>query len=116
MSLKDILTNLTVEKRLDEEQLACLYSKDIVAARRIGSCERETLEEILQERPNEEEVADIINRRESQEKFPNDAMFRKGEQTVVEEMGKIKNALMKKDGIVSVEEQDLFREQLERTF
>ena len=43
LSLKDILTNLTVEKSLDEEQLACLYSKDIVAARRIGTCERETL-------------------------------------------------------------------------
>jgi len=56
LALKDILTGLTVEKKLDESQLACLYSKDIAAVRRVGTCERETLEEIISQVPDATEI------------------------------------------------------------
>ena len=43
-------------------------------------------------------------------------MFREGNVEIKEELVKIREALLKKDGLVSTEKQDLFREQLQRTF
>ena len=43
-------------------------------------------------------------------------MFREGSVEISEELEKIRDAILCKDGIVSVEKQDLFREQLHRTF
>lgn len=61
LALKDILASLTEEDKLDEEQLACLYSKDIAVARgKVGNCEEETLNEILSNVPDAAEIKQVI--------------------------------------------------------
>ena len=63
LAMKEILTGLTLEKQLDESHLACMYAKDIAVLRRVGTCERETIEEIVQQIPDAEEINEIIARR-----------------------------------------------------
>lgn len=79
-------------------------------------CEEETVEEIINNVPEEDEIKQVIENRENMQKFSNDQMFRQGAKELSEELEDIRDALLKKDGIVSVEKQDLFREQLQRTF
>ena len=82
----------------------------------MGECEENTINEIISNVPNAEEMKQVIANRESQQKFVNDKLFRQGSTQIGEELIKIKAAILSKDGIVSTEKQDLFREQLERTF
>ena len=43
-------------------------------------------------------------------------MFRQGSVEISEDLSSIRDSLLKKDGIVSTDKQDLFREQLQRTY
>lgn len=76
LALKDILTSLTEEKKLDDEQLVCFYAKDISVVRGLGECEEETVNEIINNVPNSDEIKQIIDNRQEQQKFANDQMFR----------------------------------------
>lgn len=69
LTMKEILTSLTLEKQLDEQHLACMYAKDISVLRRVGTCEQETIEEIIQQVPDAAEINEIIMRRREQSKF-----------------------------------------------
>ena len=84
--------------------------------RGVDVCEEETVEEIINQVPDEDEVRAVVEQRENEQKFSNDAMFRQGTTCVSEELELIKDALLCKDGLVPAEKQDLFREQLQRTF
>lgn len=67
--MKEILTGLTLEKQLDEQHLACMYAKDLSVVRRVGTCERETIEEIMSQLPDANEINEVIQRRREQGKF-----------------------------------------------
>lgn len=82
----------------------------------MGKCEEDTINDIINNVPDAEEIKQIIEHREEVQKFNNDKMFRQGVSEISEELVKIREALLKKDGLVSTEKQDLFREQLQRTF
>lgn len=116
LALKDILTSLTENKKLEDEQLVCFYAKDISVVRGVTECEEETVEEIISSVPDESEIRQVIEKREAQQKFSNDRIFRQGTMEIKDELVKIRDSILTKDGIVSTEKQDLFREQLQRTF
>ena len=59
LALKDILASLTENKQLDEEQLVCLYVKDISIVRGV-TCEEETVNDIIENVPDSAEVEQII--------------------------------------------------------
>ena len=76
LALKDILTSLTEGKKLEDEQLVCFYAKDISVVRGVNACEEETVNEIINNVPDEAEIKQVIATREEQQKFLNDQMFR----------------------------------------
>ena len=53
----------------------------------------------------------MILNREVNSKFQNDKMFREGTEDIVNELPKIMDAILTKDGIVPPEKQSFFREQ-----
>ena len=71
--------------------------------RGIDVCEMETVEEIIDNVPDEDEIKQVIENRENEQKFSNDSMFRQGATEISEEIEKIRDALLCKDGIVSTE-------------
>ena len=74
------------------------------------------MEEIISHLPNEDEKMEVITRRRSEAQFGANEIFRSGETLVGKNLTKIRDALLVKDGLVEPQKQDLFREQLERTF
>ena len=56
LALKDILTSLTENKKLDDEQLVCFYAKDISVVRGVNACEEETVQEIISNVPDADEI------------------------------------------------------------
>ena len=55
---------------------------------------------------NTSEMIQVIERRAEQEYFKHDQMFRQGTVQIKDELCKIRDALLKKDGIVSSEKQE----------
>ena len=66
LALKDILTSLTEEKKLDDEQLVVFYAKDISVVRGMGECEEDTINEIISNVPDAAEIQQVITNREAQ--------------------------------------------------
>ena len=66
LALKDILTSLTEEKKLDDEQLVVFYAKDISVVRGMGECEEDTINEIINNVPDAAEIKQVITNREAQ--------------------------------------------------
>ena len=80
--------------------------------RGVNACEEETVNEIINNVPDNDEIKQVIAKREEQQKFSNDQMFRQGTMEIKDELIKIRDSILTKDGIVGTEKQDLFREQL----
>mmetsp|Transcript_45868 Transcript_45868/g.60793 ORF Transcript_45868/g.60793 Transcript_45868/m.60793 type:complete len:164 (-) Transcript_45868:1389-1880(-) len=76
LALKKILTGLTHEKALDEEQVACMYIKDLSKIQDRDVCAEETFEEILGNLPDELAISQIIASRSENQIMPDDEMFR----------------------------------------
>ena len=66
MALKDILASLSKEKCLNDEQLVCMYAKDISVVRGVDVCEEETVEEIINQVQDEDEVRAVVEQRENE--------------------------------------------------
>ena len=78
--------------------------------RGVNACEEETVNEIINNVPVNDEIKQVIAKREEQQKFSNDQMFRQGTMEIKDELVKIRDSILTKDGIVGTEKQDLFRE------
>ena len=78
--------------------------------RGVNACEEETVNEIINNVPDNDEIKQVIAKREEQQKFSNDQMFRQGTMEIKDELIKIRDSILTKDGIVGTEKQDLFRE------
>ena len=78
--------------------------------RGVNACEEETVNEIINNVPDNDEIKQVIAKREEQQKFSNDQMFRQGTMEIKDELVKIRDSILTKDGIVGTEKQDLFRE------
>ena len=96
------------------------YVKDIAKLRQMNTLEREDAEEaiadILENPPTEEEIVQIVQKREDELMLKGFDMFKKGDKLVTDQLEDIQQALIKKDGIVDTDQQDIFRERIERTF
>ena len=90
--------------------MVVFYAKDISVVRGVNACEEETVNEIINNVPNNDEIKQVIAKREEQQKFSNDQMFRQGTMEIKDELVKIRDSILTKDGIVGTEKQDLFRE------
>ena len=90
--------------------MVVFYAKDISVVRGVNACEEETVNEIINNVPDNEEIKQVIAKREEQQKFSNDRMFRQGTMEIKDELVKIRDSILTKDGIVGTEKQDLFRE------
>ena len=66
--------------------------------------------------PKDDLKGRIMQKREKDQFYPRRRMFVEGKTMVVDELGKIRDALVSKDGIVGPDEQDVFRKQIERSF
>lgn len=75
LAMRTILSSLTEKKRLQREQLACMYSRDLIIARNQDVNDEEAIQSVIEEPPNEEEVEQVINRRESEQRFASEQMF-----------------------------------------
>ena len=78
--------------------------------RGVDACEEETVNDIINNIPDTDEIKQVIAKREEQQKFSNDQMFREGSMEIKDELVRIRDSILTKDGIVSTEKQDLFRE------
>ena len=76
LALKKTLAGLTHEKQLDEEQIACLYIKDISRMEDRELDDEETIEELLQNLPDEEKINQVVHYRSEVAVLPDDDMFR----------------------------------------
>lgn len=90
--------------------MVVFYAKDISVVRGVNACEEETVNEIINNVPDNDEIKQVIAKREEQQKFSNDQMFRQGTMEIKDELVKIRDSILTKDGIVGTEKQDLFRE------
>ena len=90
--------------------MVVFYAKDISVVRGVNACEEETVNEIINNVPDNDEIKQVIAKREEQQKFSNDQMFRQGTMEIKDELIKIRDSILTKDGIVGTEKQDLFRE------
>ena len=59
-----------------------MYVKDIASLRGQDVCEEETVEQILQELPTEEEIHNLVDQREQNLLAPEDALFRQGSESI----------------------------------
>ena len=66
LAMRSILGSLTEKKRLQREQLTCMYARDLVLARGQDVEDDDAIMAVIEEQPNEEEVELVINRRESE--------------------------------------------------
>ena len=117
LALKKSLANMTSEKVLDEKQLACLYLKDIAEAQGqdLNEMDEDAITEMLDNLPDDEFKATIQKNRKDQSLLPDEEMFQVGSVPISDVLSNIKEAILKKDGIVEPEKQDLFREQVAGT-
>ena len=67
--MRDILSHLTESKRLEKEQLACMYAKDLAVVRQHDIEDDEAIQQIINEPPNEEEIEELVTRREEMQRF-----------------------------------------------
>ena len=92
-----------------------MYIKDIATSIGADVASEETVEEILDNLPDDELKAQIVRQRTEQAIMPDDEMFRQGSVSLSEYLPVIKDALLCKDGLVEPDKQDLFREQVAST-
>ena len=86
-----------------------MYSRDLILARNLDVEDEEAINSVIEMPPNEEEVEQVIQRRESEQRFATEQMFQVGNRPIAEEIGVIKESLLSKKGIVEERQEVLFK-------
>ena len=102
--------------RLSDQQLACIYAKDIAMVRKFSKIIPEAVSKIVLNVPSAQEITYIVTNRTQKSKFRTHELFNSGLLNIQAELGNIRDALLTKDGLVDASEQDLFRNELRQTF
>ena len=104
LCMKEVLTDIASDKKLDDQQLAMFYVKDIANLRGLDvedlEAATQAISSILDNPPDDDEKVQLINNREDELIIAGTQMFKQGEAHVSEQLTDIKDALLKKDGIV----------------
>ena len=102
------------EEQLEAKYTAMFYAKDFSCIRNIND---EKLCDDLQENPpTTEEIQKVIESRKIDNPFSQQEMFLGGQKDVREEANVIKEALLKKDGLVDDNKKESLRSQIETAF
>jgi len=114
LCMKEVLTDLAASGELTMEQNAMFYIKDIDALR--GGEGETNVEEVFENPPAEEEILQIIEKREADKQFRATGMFNLGNVAIGEELEGIRDALINKQGLVPDDQIETLREQLKESF
>ena len=77
-----------------------MYAKDLAVVRSHDIEDDDAIHSIINEPPNEEEIQELVTRREENARFDDAAMFKSGTKNISEDIHTIKEHLMNQKGIV----------------
>lgn len=114
--MKEALISLMQEEQLEAKYTAMFYAKDFSCIRDIN--DSKLITDLKDKPPTTEEIQQVMEARKKDNPFSQEDLFLKtdGTKNVKEEAKIVKEALLKKDGLVDADKQDELRTQISNAF
>ena len=110
--MKKVFMSISEEERLDDQQLALMYLRDIAIVRELDLADEGIVQAVLDEPPNGDEIQAIIQRREEEILLHGSSLFETGSGKIGKELLKIREALLETTGLVEDDQEETFNEQI----